>query len=506
MEFVETLKLHANYLTIYNTVIDGKETVRTSEVNFADTFHDCRMSASAVKSIKRAVNVILYLARRQHFAQARRFSGASCTGYRQNEPKIKKRIAKQLKKNPETDKDKKKPVSDYLCTFITLTLPSAQTHTDKELTEFALNPFLSYARKYFGVRYYIWKKELQSNGNLHFHLCVDRYIEANKLRETWNRILNRGAVDGCSTVFDYVDRYHAAMVERYADGWNNSRMFEYCKRSAYVEQATNETVAEAEKKQCRALTDSEVNAIFLTTAQTYFNKLYASYNAEIKRPEAERWRDPNSTDVKAVHSPRSVSFYVAKYIAKEIGDNNAVSVYQSKVEDIKRELYFSLREIQRKLTEGETVTEADNNAVNYWRSLLDEARKECPIHGKLWFKSATLTPFLSGATEFLNRELVADLERLFNYLDNKGKQDGKQYIVRSYQMDENGKPTDKILCTTLLYNIFSLQMQKNKNGSYRFPELTTMWFKFVHDCVKFNRERGLYELSEKERINLINYK
>lgn len=501
MELVETVKLHANYISIFNTVVDGKEQVRTSDVNFSDTFHDCKMSAAACKQIKRGVNVILYLARRQHFAQARRLSGASCTGYRQNSPQIKKRIAKTIKEAEKVENGKQKPKSDYLCTFITLTLPAGQKHTDKELTEYAVNPFLSYARKYWGVRYYIWKKELQSNGNLHFHFCTDRYVEANKLRECWNRILNRGAVDGCSTVFDYVDRYNATMRERYADGWNNQKMWEFVKSSDYVQQQSDETATEAEAKKNYPLTEEEKNAIFLLTAQTYFNKLYKSYNAEILKPEEERWRDPNSTDVRAVHTPRAVSFYVAKYIAKDIVSNNAVSLYQSKVEDIKRELYFALREIKRKLSEGETVTEADNNTVNYYRNLLEEERKHCPIQGKLWFKSATLTPFCNGATDFINRELYADLERLYKYLSYLEEKDGKKYIVRTYQIDEQGKPTDKILCTTLLYNIFSLQMQKSKKGEYKFPELTTMWFKFVHDCIKINKQRGLYELSDKERLS-----
>jgi hypothetical protein len=226
----------------------------------------------------------------------------------------------------------------------------------------------------------------------------------------------------------------------------------------------------------------------------------------MQRPEAERWRNPNSTDITAVKSPRSVSLYVAKYIAKEVQGNNDVAVYQSRIEDIKREYLFTLRDIQSKLQADEPITEADNNAVNYYRALLEEERKKCPIQGKLWFKSATLTPFLSGATDFINREIAADLTRLFNYLTALEQKDGKKYIVRNYQLDENGKPTDKVICTTLLYNIFSLQMQRNKNGSYKYPELTTMWFKFVTDCVKINRQRGLYELSEKERKTVIDYK
>lgn len=491
MELVETLKVNANYLTVYNSIIDGKPQSRTFDINFTDTFHDCRMSAAAVKTIKKAVNVILYLSRRQHFAQARRKGKVSCTGFRQNDIKA-----------DDGKKSKSNVISDYLCSFITLTLPSKQTHTDKELTEFAINPFLSYCRKMWGVRYYIWKKELQKNGNLHFHLITDRYIRWDKLRETWNRIINRGKVDKCETPFDYVDRYTAKMRQRYADGWNIDKMFAIAKESPYVQQRADEAAAEIEKKENRKLSDVEYNYIYLKENQKEYRQMFASYNAEIKLPEAQRWTNPNSTDISAIKTPRGISAYVAKYIAKDIDENNEIAIYQHKVDDIKTNLKSLLWECSRKLQNGETVSELDNNAVEYWRNALDREREQCPIKGKLWFKSATLTPFLTGATEFISNDIYTDLVRLSNHLRYLEQKDGKKYIVHSYELDENGKPTDKVICTTLLYNVFALLMQRNKNGSYKFPEIATMWYKFVNDCVKINKERGLYELSAKEMLNL----
>lgn len=497
MELVETLKVNANYLTVYNSIIDGKPQSRTFDINFTDTFHDCRMSAAAVKTIKKAVNVILYLARRQHFAQSRRTAKVSCTGFRQN-----------YIKTTDGKKSKDKPISDYLCSFITLTLPSKQTHTDKELTEFAINPFLSYCRKMWGVRYYIWKKELQKNGNLHFHLITDRYIRWDKLRETWNRIINRGKVDKCETPFDYVDRYTAKMRQRYANGWDINKMFAIAKESPYVQQRADEAAAEIEKKEKRELSDVEYNYIFLKENQKEYRKMFAAYNAEIYdengniKPEEERWLNPNSTDISAIKTPRGISAYVAKYIAKDIDDNNELSTYQKNVDMAKDKLKKSLLDIAKKLQNGETVTELDNRAVEHWRSELSLYREDCPIKGKLWFKSATLTPFLTGATEYINRAIYDDLIKLKNYLLWLQDKDGKKYIVHSYELNEKGEPTNKIICTTLLYNVFALLMQRNKNGSYKFPEISTMWYKFVNDCVKINKQRGLYELSQKEMLNL----
>lgn len=501
MEFVETLKVNANYLTVYNTIIDGKKQTRTFDTNFVDTFHDCRMSSAAVKTIKKAVNVILYLARRQHFAQCRRNAKVSCTGFRQNEIST---------KQSNKQGNEQKQLSDYMCSFLTLTLPSAQTHSDTELTEFAINPFLSYCRKMWGVRYYIWKKELQKNGNVHFHLVTDRYIKWNYLREAWNRIINRGIVkDGCAP-FDYVDRYTAKMKERFADGWNVGKMFELAKKSPYVQQSTDDKVADIEKKENRKLTNEEYNYIYLKEAQKEYRKMFAAYNAEMKLPEADRWTSPNSTDISAIHSPKSVSVYVAKYIAKDIDGHNSISTYQQKVDTIKTELKAKLKYISDLLQEGENVPDVDREVVEITRQRLEEARTECPIKGRLWFKSATLTPFLTGATNPIDTAIYTDLVKLTNYLRYLESKDKKKYIVHSYELDEygqlnydeHGNVTNKVICTTLLFNVFSLLMQRNKNGSYKYPEIATMWYKFVNDCVKANKARGLYEVSDKEMKNI----
>lgn len=478
MEFVETLKVNANYLSLYDTVIDAPQKNVDGCRNFVDTFHDCNMSAAAVKSIKKAVNVILYLTRQRHYKEARK--KCSCTGFRQNDVKVKNK---------------------YLCTFLTLTLPAKQTHTDEELTKYCINPFLSYARKYFGVRYYVWKKELQKNGNLHYHFVTDRFIDAQCLRRCWNRILNRGPVPGVSAPFDYVTRYHNKMIERYADGWNINKMWDIVKESQTVRQTAEENAAEMARKLNRPLQDLEINTLYVKAMQAEYRRMHAVYLNEMKEPnEAKRFINPNSTDISKIESPKTISAYVAKYIAKDM-DNDDLALYQQKVAEYKRNLIFCSRQIYRKLQEGETVTELDNNALNYWRALLDKERENCPIKGKLWFKSATLTPFLDGACEFIHRELDSELRRLFYYLDNLGKKKGKNFIVRSYEMlnelNEDGTPKKgKCICVTLLCNIFQLQMLK-RNGKLQFPNIVNMWRRFVYDCITTNRKRGLYEREDK---------
>ena len=89
--------------------------------------------------------------------------------------------------------------------FITLTLPSEQLHSDQEIKSLCLNQFLTEARKKWGLTNYVWKAERQLNGNLHFHILLDKFIPYSELRSCWNRITNK---------LGYVDRFEAKHHKR----------------------------------------------------------------------------------------------------------------------------------------------------------------------------------------------------------------------------------------------------------------------------------------------------
>jgi hypothetical protein len=72
-----------------------------------------------------------------------------------------------------------------------LTLPSPQKHTDLELKRLLLNRFLVYIQKKYNVKNFVWKAESQNNGNIHFHILVDRFIKWKKVRAYWNKILDQ---------------------------------------------------------------------------------------------------------------------------------------------------------------------------------------------------------------------------------------------------------------------------------------------------------------------------
>lgn len=85
--------------------------------------------------------------------------------------------------------------------LITLTLPSPQVHDDRVINRQCLQPFILYLKRHHGITHYFWRAEAQINGNVHYHILTDRYIDARDLQLAWNRAVN---------VLGYEDRYYEA--------------------------------------------------------------------------------------------------------------------------------------------------------------------------------------------------------------------------------------------------------------------------------------------------------
>ena len=148
--------------------------------------------------------------------------------------------------------------------FITLTLPSTQVHPDNVIKDQLLNQFLVELRKYYHVQNYIWRAEKQKNGNIHFHILVDRFIPWSEMRDRWNRICNK---------LGYVDRYRDEMKAFHSGGF---------------QVRTN-----------------------LLKSWEYKNQVKA-YKAGI----ANDWASPNSTDIHSLYRIQKVKEYVTKYCTK----------------------------------------------------------------------------------------------------------------------------------------------------------------------------------------------
>jgi hypothetical protein len=148
--------------------------------------------------------------------------------------------------------------------FITLTLPSKQIHSDNYIKETCLNQLLVELRIRYKVRNYLWRAEKQKNGNIHFHILVDKFIPWSELRDRWNRIINK---------LGYVDNYRTEMKEWHKNGFNVRK--DLLKHWDY-------------QKQIKAYQKGKIND----------------------------WSSPNSTDIHSLHKINNVKDYICKYCTK----------------------------------------------------------------------------------------------------------------------------------------------------------------------------------------------
>lgn len=153
--------------------------------------------------------------------------------------------------------------------FVTLTLPSKQIHSDNQIKSECLNQLLIEVKKVYKVRNYIWRAEKQENGNIHFHLVVDKFIPYQELRDRWNRIINK---------LGYVDRYKEEQIHWHKDGF-------------------------------------KVRTELLKTWSK--EKQYQAY----LRGSKIHWNSPNSTDIHAITKIHNLKLYISKYLTKNDNDN-----------------------------------------------------------------------------------------------------------------------------------------------------------------------------------------
>jgi hypothetical protein len=150
--------------------------------------------------------------------------------------------------------------------FVTLSLASNQIHSDHEIKKELLNQFLIEIKKKYKVRNYIWRAEKQKNGNIHFHLIIDKFIPWNELRNNWNRIQQK---------LGYVTRYREEQINWHKNGF-------------------------------------QVRSHLLNTWPLGRQKEAYERGAKC------HWHNPNSTDIHSVKNVMNVKNYISKYITKNI--------------------------------------------------------------------------------------------------------------------------------------------------------------------------------------------
>jgi hypothetical protein len=75
-------------------------------------------------------------------------------------------------------------------TFATLTLPAQQKTTDKEMNK-RFAEFIKLCKSKTSMEQYVWRAEPQENGNIHYHIVWDSYVDKTLLTKMWCQVLER---------------------------------------------------------------------------------------------------------------------------------------------------------------------------------------------------------------------------------------------------------------------------------------------------------------------------
>ncbi len=295
--------------------------------------------------------------------------------------------------NTKNDFEKKQVGrDDVFVTFVTLTLPCKQVHHDNKIKNECLDPFIEWLRatdekKGWNVKGYLWRAESQKNGDIHFHVIVDRWINHDALRRKWNQIINR---------LGYVDMYRMTQEYIYEDGFilRGEQSEKQVENMMFTIQQTIK-----DKKQIpstRYVDNPEVrntlNQIIIQgeglTKEIALMLVEKIQRKAYEKGVSENWTNPNTTDIHKLNNINSISAYITKYVSKS---------------DVKKP----------KLAKNQRVIKQGTRGVPYiytlreggdWENIHDwldetpykpefESRK---VHGRIWGKARSLSDGKEG--------------------------------------------------------------------------------------------------------------
>jgi len=223
-------------------------------------FHNFKISETAQKTIKQKINWLYFLAKSKTI---KTYSG--------------------------------KVIPDFKLNFATVTLPSKQVHPTKKITQECFNQLLTELRTRVKMNNYLWRLEFQKNGNVHYHLVTDVYIDYNFLLRIWNRIIEK---------LGYISEFQKKMSSQSLnDYWQSVKSYK--------------------------------GITFDIAKKRYFNGV------------AEKWSKPNSVDVKSVKSKNQIAGYIAKYFGKDKGENPNCNENDTKDNSIGMRLWFCSQSLSK---------------------------------------------------------------------------------------------------------------------------------------------------------------
>lgn len=241
----------------------------------------------------------------------------------------------ELAKNKTVSTSNGKTLYSFRMNFLTLTLPAVQVHTTAEITKVCLNQFLTECKSRFNLENYVWRLEFQKNGNVHYHIASDTFLDYTPCKLIWNRCLQK---------LGYVSAYQNKFI--------GMTFADYCKS-------------------------------YSDNGKTPFNTLRERFG----RGCATRWDSPNTVDVRSVSNAKNIAFYISKYITKpsEHKLNPIVSEREPVTSNLR--LWFCSRSLSA-LDKIEVFLEEYDYLIDRVLSGIGNCRKYVFDYCSVWYYSA----------------------------------------------------------------------------------------------------------------------
>lgn len=196
---------------------------------------------------------------------------------------------------------KGKHLTNLKMNFTTLKLPSEQIHPSDFITKNCLNQLFIEIKKKYVFENYVWRLEYQKNGNLHYHIATDTYIDYSFLLNTWNRILNK---------YGYVTQY--------------TRKFSQFSLSDYIKNSTSGDTVD-----------------------------YSVHQERYAKGCREKWTKPNTVDVRAIFGASNIGYYISKYMAKKPEEGETKKLPVCELNSKNSRLWFCSRSLSALKTKSD---------------------------------------------------------------------------------------------------------------------------------------------------------
>jgi len=236
-------------------------------------FHNFNISQNAYRSLKQKINWLYFLSKSRY---VKTYSG--------------------------------REIFNFRMAFLTLTLPAKQKSPTIDITQRLFNQFLTEIRSRTEMRNYVWRLEFQKNGNVHYHIATDTYLDYFFVRKIWNRILEK---DG------YISDFQSK--------FKNLSLIEY-------------------------------NKLVNASGAISFNKIAKRYADGCKN----QWSQPNSVDVVSVVSKTAIANYISKYFGKDSNGGKSCNELDNPDNSKSLRLWFCSRHLSKLKTVSEFLA-----TVNY---------------------------------------------------------------------------------------------------------------------------------------------